>query len=147
MQKYDIRDGYELHFILRRYFSEDEEILKIVDFNRQPMIAKKGLTFSDVVLQYWENLKEKVSIDDFADDLIEKHSFHRGTLINIINSTLGNYISLRIIYPYEAKLDPNIKAKVKEILIDDFYELQELADIFAENGIKKNNMITSQILG
>jgi len=137
MQKYDIRDGYELHFILRRYFSEDEEILKIVDFNRQPMIAKKGLTFSDVVLQYWENLKEKVSIDDFADDLIEKHGFHRGTLINIINSTLGNYISLRIIYPYEAKLDPNIKAKVKEILTDDFYELQELADIFAENGIKE----------
>src|SRR5690606_7721213 len=110
MQKYDIRDGYELHFILRRYFSEDEEILQIVDFNRQPMIAKKGLTFSDVVVQYCENLKRKLRIDDFADESIGKHVVHRGALINTMNSTIGKYISRRILYPYLAKLDANIKA-------------------------------------
>jgi len=138
MKKYDIRDGYELHFLLRRYFDEDPEITQFVDFNRQPMLARKGLTFSEFVYAEWKNLKEITDVDDFADDLVVRYGFHRGTLINVINSTLGDFISLRKIYPYEAKLDPLVKDKVKEILKDDFYEISELEKIFEYNGISKD---------
>lgn len=141
MKKYDIRDGYELHFLLRKYFALDDEITKLVDFNRQPMLAKKGLTFSDLVYLCWKELTKITTVDDFANELIERFGFHKGTLINIINSTLGDYISLRRIYPFEAKLDDGIKAKVKEILTDDFYEVTELANIFETKGIKQEQYL------
>ncbi|MCK9470997.1 MAG: DNA-directed RNA polymerase subunit alpha C-terminal domain-containing protein [Bacilli bacterium] len=138
LNKYDLRDGYELHFILRRYFSKDLEFEDIIDFNRQPMIAKKGMTFSDVVIQNWKDLQGNVNIDDFANSLIKKYGYHKGTLINVINATLGDYISLRTVYHFEAKLTDDVKSRIKNIMKDDFYELQELADILEENGITQD---------
>lgn len=135
MKKYDIRDGYELHFVLRRYFSKDTEFEDIIDFNRQPMIAKKGLSFSDVVLQNWKELKANINIDVFARNLIKKYGYHKGTLINVINATLGDYISLRTVYHFEAKLTEDVKMKIKAVMKDDFYEIKELTGILKDNGI------------
>lgn len=137
LQKYDIRDGYELHFIIRRYFAKDPEFENLIDFNRQPMIAKKGLTFADVVYQNWKQLKENIHIDVFAKNLIKKFGYHKGTLINIINATLGDYISLRIVYHFEAKLKDEVKEQIRKIMKDDFYEVGELKQILKENGIEE----------
>ncbi len=139
LNKYNIHDGYELHFVLRRLFLDSEEFMDIIDFQRQPMLAKKGLTFSDVVISHWEKLKENVNIDDFADNLIERYGYHRGTLINIINANLGNYLSQKVLYHYEAVVDRKTIEKIKEILVDDFYELSEIENILNNHNIPKEN--------
>lgn len=139
MKEYDIRDGYELHFILRKYFLKSEEFLNLIEFNRQPMIAKRGMQFSDVVLQHWKELNQPVQIDEFADRLIQLYGYHKGTLINVINSTLSNYISLRTIYNFESKVDMQVLERIKHIMVDDFYEINSLTNKLKSHGINHND--------
>lgn len=136
MEKIDIRDGYELHFVLRRYFAKTDEFENIIDFNRQPMIGVVGKTFADVIVEKWDQLNKPINLDVFADQLIEDYGYHRGTLINIINATLGDYISLRILYHEKPVITRQTMSKMKEIMADDFYELSELTRILSHHGIK-----------
>jgi len=136
MDRLDIRDGYELHFILRRLFAKSEEFDSLIDFNRQPMIAIKGKTYSDVVVEKWQELVQPIDLDEFANKLINDFGYHSGTLINIINLTLGDYISLRVLYNNKPNLSKELLKRIKSILVDDFYELSELANILKENDIK-----------
>lgn len=136
MDQIDIRDGYELHFVLRRYFARTEEFEKIIDFNRQPMIGVVGKTFADVIVEKWNQLTEPINLDIFANQLIRDYGYHRGTLINIINATLGDYISLRILYHEKPVITPQTMSKLKGIMVDDFYELSELTRILNQHGIK-----------
>jgi hypothetical protein len=136
MKKVDIRDGYELHFVLRRYFSSLEEFKGKVDFNRQPMLAVHGKTYADVVKENWNNLNSPIKLEIFTKNLIKKYGYHSGTLVNIINSTLGDYISLKIVYNFKPSLNEATLSKIKEIMKDEFYELSELAGIFKKAGIE-----------
>lgn len=136
MKKTDIRDGYELHFILRRLFADSEEFEGKVDFNRQPMLAVHGKTYADVIVENWQKLKAPVKLSAFTNSLIKRYGYHAGTLVNIINSTLGDYISLKILYNFKPQLSAETFARIKEIMKDDFYELSELAEIFKEHGIQ-----------
>jgi hypothetical protein len=135
MRLIDIHDGYELHFLLRRLFDSDEYYQKRIDFNRQPMIGPVGMSFSDVVINYWKTLKEPVDIDWFINKLIDNYGYHPGTLINIINLALGDYICLRILYVQKPQLAKNISEKINGLLVDDFYELNELRVHFSNHGI------------
>jgi len=139
MDEIDIRDGYELHFLLRRLFANDKEFNKRIDFRRQPMISLIGKTFGGVIIEKWRALKSPVSLDDFVGELIENYGYHHGTLINVINACLGNYISQRVLYHKEPEVTAETKAKIKTIMTDNFYELTELAAILARHGIKKEH--------
>ncbi|MGD9886934.1 MAG: hypothetical protein AB7T03_03100 [Bacilli bacterium] len=135
----DIRDGYELHFLLKKYFQEDEEYRTKIDFNRQPMIGPVGMTFSDSVRNTWANLKQPMHLDLFINQLLEKHGFHPGTLVNIINQTLGDYICFHTLYNQKPVLSIEIKNRMKEILTDDFYELNEIKRILDKKGISQRD--------
>ncbi|MGD9605264.1 MAG: hypothetical protein AB7V00_03780 [Bacilli bacterium] len=135
----DIHDGYELHFLLRKLFFDDEKYKTRIDFNRQPMIGPVGMTFADFIRQSWEVLNEPTDLDDFIDQLLNKHGFHSGTLVNIINQTLGDYICYHTIFNKEPMLSKDTKEKIKHLLVDEFYELEELTNIFQEHGIKQND--------
>jgi hypothetical protein len=139
MKSLDIRDGYELHFILRRYFAKSEEFAGIVDFNRQPMIAVKGKSYTDLIYEKWKETGRAIALDVFAKSLIKDFGFHAGTLINMINTTLGDYISLKILYPEKPFLTPEVLGKIKTVMTDDFYELSELAGILQFHGIRKED--------
>lgn len=136
MKKADIKDGYELHFILRRLFAESGEFVGKVDFNRQPMIAVHGKTYADVVVENWQKLKSPIKLSTFTNSLIKRYGYHPGTLVNIINSTLGDYISLKVLYNYKPVLKPEVLDKITEVMEDEFYELTELAEILNNEGIK-----------
>ncbi|MCK9536776.1 MAG: hypothetical protein M0R05_04245 [Bacilli bacterium] len=137
LQKIDIRDGYELHFLLRRLYAKQKEFRNRIDFRRQPMIALKGKAFDDVIIEKWQALTAPVALDCFVGELIEDYGYHPGTLINVINSNLGDYISLRVLYHEKPHLSMTIKEKIKGILTDNFYELNELAMILKKHGIDK----------
>lgn len=139
MEKADIRDGYELHFILRRLFADSEEFEGKVDFNRQPMLAVHGKTYADVVVENWQKLKAPVKLPTFTNNLIKRYGYHAGTLVNVINSTLGDYISLKVLYNFQPKLTPGTLEKIRGIMKDDFYELGELAEILRREGIEPSD--------
>jgi hypothetical protein len=136
MTKADIRDGYELHFVLRRFFSGSEEFRQKVDFNRQPMIAVHGKTYADVIIENWQKLSKPVQLEEFIKDLIDNYGYHSGTLVNIINLTLGDYISLKTLYNFRQVLSAETKEKIQGIMKDDFYELGELAALLKKAGVE-----------
>ena len=136
MKKADIKDGYELHFILRRLFADSSEFVGKVDFNRQPMIAVHGKTYADVVVENWQKLKNPIKLTTFTNSLIKRYGYHPGTLVNIINSTLGDYISLKVLYNFKPVIKPEVLSKIQAIMQDEFYELTELAEILNNHGIK-----------
>ncbi len=132
----DVHDGYELHFLLRRLFANDEKYKDKIDFNRQPMIGPVGISFSSVVVNFWKQQKEVVELDWFINELIHRYGYHVGTLTNIINSSLGDYICFRKVYRNKPAILPKVFAKMKQIMVDDFYELNELITILEKNEIK-----------
>jgi len=139
MKTIDVRDGYELHFLLRRYFGKSKEFEGVIDFNRQPMLGIVGKLYSDVIVEHWKKLDGPIDIDKFINDLIYNYGYHSGTLINIINNTLGDYISLRVLYNQKPRLSSEVQKRIKNLLVDDFYELGELGRILERNGIKESD--------
>lgn len=137
MRKIDVRDGYELHYLLRRLFSKDERYAGRIDFRRQPMIAPRGESFAGVIVQKWRSLDGPVPLERFAGELIKDYGYHPGTLINVINDTLGDYISRRVLYDKEPSLSPETLEIIKTVMSDNFYELDELAAILEERGVGK----------
>ena len=57
-------------------------------------------------------------------------------MVNIINSTLGDYISLKVLYNFKPVIKPEVLSKIQAIMQDEFYELTELAEILNNHGIK-----------
>ena len=139
MERADIRDGYELHFILRRLFAGEKEFEGKVDFNRQPMLAVHGKNYADVVVENWRKLKTPVRLPAFTNSLIKRYGYHAGTLVNVINSTLGDYISLKILYNFKPRVSEETLEKIRKIMKDDFYELGELTEILRKEGIKPSD--------
>jgi hypothetical protein len=139
MKEANINDGYELHFLLRRYFAGSKEFEGKVEFNRQPMIAVYGKSYADVIIENWKQLTNPIQLDKFTNKLIKNYGYHSGTLVNIINLTLGDYISLKTLYNFSPKLSLETKNKIKELLTDDFYELGELIQIFKKAGIDNSD--------
>lgn len=139
MQRLDIRDGYELHFLLRRFFAKSPEFANTIDFNRQPMIAVKGKSFTDLIYEKWQETGRAIPLDEFAKELINDFGFHAGTLINMINAALGDYISLKVLYPKKPSLTPEVLEKIRALMTDDFYELSELTEILQAHGIQKED--------
>ena len=136
MNRIDVHDGYELHFVLRRFFAKSTEFEDLIDFNRQPMLAAKGKSYKDVIVEKWDQLTSPVDLDQFTNELINDYGYHPGTLINIINLALGDYISLRVLYNKKPELSNDTLDKIKNIMHDDFYEIGELTKILDDHGIR-----------
>ena len=84
-------------------------------------------------------LKTPVRLPAFTNSLIKRYGYHAGTLVNVINSTLGDYISLRILYNFKPRVSEETLEKIRKIMKDDFYELGELTEILRKEGIKPSD--------
>ena len=117
MEKYDIRDQYELHSLLRtgkdRYQLDDNDM----EFSRMPMLQFGDGNESEIVQQ---EIKEKAPIDveDFSRYMANKYGYDVRSFISYLRRNFNIYIE-------ENRLDI---VDEKFIESDDFKQMKERLD-------------------
>ncbi|ABR48303.1 RNA polymerase, alpha subunit domain protein [Alkaliphilus metalliredigens QYMF] len=127
MKVYDIRDEYELHNLLKKICSSDE--YPTVNFKRMPNIEFGNADRDNQVLELLITLAP-ISNSDFAKEYENEYGV-------AANTVLANYMGNFDQYFYNGvyKIDfpalPNIIAqRLKQILIEDFYMLSTIREIY-----------------
>ncbi len=126
MKKYDIRDQYELHNLLRKIVPEGS--FHNFHFGRTPIIAFGNFDRSAAVVELIMN-NAPISFNDLLDLIREEYGFESGT---IHWNDFSEYYHQGI-YKVDYKvMSGENKALLKEKLTDDFYYIDEIRDIYAE---------------
>ena len=129
MEKYDIRDQYELHQLLKIIVPEGS----YHDFHcgRMPNIQFGQFNREEAIL---ELLLEHAPIaaGDFVDLIYQEHGYHPGVITGTYLLPFSEYLSYGV-YDIEQKamLAENMQ-KLKDNLQDDFYFLDEVRDLYAD---------------
>lgn len=129
MQKYDIRDQYELHNLLRKII--DDGAYHDFHCKRMPTIQfgtfDKDSAFFDIMINH-----APITQADLVEIIYQEYGFDRGTLVGSYLSALEPYYHNGI-YTIDQKLmsDNNREALLAE-LSEDFYYMNELRDIYSK---------------
>ena len=128
MEKYDIRDQYELHNLLKKIIPEGS----FHDFQcgRSPNLRFGQFNREEAIL---ELLLEHAPIraGDFVDLIHQEYGYHPGVIAGTYLLPFSEYLSYGV-YDIEQKamLEENMQ-KLKAALTDDFYFLDEVRDVYA----------------
>lgn len=129
MDKYDIRDPYELHNLLKKIVPEGS----YHDFRcgRTPNIRFGEFNRDEAIL---ELLLEHapISVNDFAELIHQEYGYQPNVILANYLSSFTEYLDYGV-YNIEQKamLAENMQ-KLKTALKDDFYFLDEVRDLYAE---------------
>lgn len=129
IEKYDIRDQYELHNLLRKVVKEGD----FHDFHcgRTPQIQfgnfDRDATMRELLLQY-----APISIEDLIELVHEQFGYDRGTIQGTYLKALSDYY-YKGMYRIDQKImSPENMTLLKEALKDDLYELSSIREIYAK---------------
>ncbi len=129
MEKYDIRDQYELHNLLKKIIPEGS----YHDFHcgRMPNIQFGQFNREEAIL---ELLLEHapISARDFVDLIHQEYGYQPSVITGTYLVPFSEYLNYGV-YDIEQKamLEENMQ-KLKAALTDDFYFLDEVRDVYAE---------------
>lgn len=91
MEKYDIRDQYELHSLLRtgkdRYQLDDNDM----EFSRMPMLQFGDGKESEIVKREMQN-QAPIDVDDFARYMANKYGYDTGSFVSYLRRNFKIYI-------------------------------------------------------
>lgn len=127
MDKYDIRDQYELHNLLKKILPENENIR----FNKMPNILfgefDRASAMKEIILA-----NAPVSQNDFVNIVHEEYGYDKGTIMGTYSQCVQMYLHNGE-YTIETRImsDENRKA-FEEHLNDDYYTLDELKRIYLQ---------------
>jgi len=146
MKKIDIRDEYELHNLMRKLFSENDE--NIV-FSRMPDIYincndKNGFFESQI-----QELSP-ISIDDFADYIYQNYGHKTNSFKAYIVSNFSKYINLNMLISNCPQFTDEQSNIIKGYLTEDIYSINTMKELltklFDVNDFKLlNNLNLSKI--
>ena len=126
MQQYDIRDEYELHNLLKKVYPNEKN--KII-FNRMPTIeigkVDRDEQVLELLLQY-----APISAEDLANKYEETYGIKASTVLANYLANFDTYY-YNGIYSISSDNLPLIQyERMKEVLIEPFYLITEIRDIF-----------------
>ena len=127
MEKYDIRDQYELHNLLRKTIKSEE--YPNIQFGKMPMISFGEFDRDEAIL---ELLLEHSPITqaDLADLIRQEYGYERQTVIGTYLPAFNKYYHDGI-YEFEQKVMPADRMKnLKDHLTEDFYYTEEVREIY-----------------
>lgn len=131
MSSLDIRNEYELHNISKHYFNNKNGIT----FDRMPNFSINGI-------QKDEFLKEKIkelspiSLSDFAETMELEYGHKSATITAYIISNFQNYLDNGILKSDIAIIPDSEIEKIKLILKEPIYNIDEVKILLLENGYK-----------
>lgn len=140
MEKYDIRDQYELHSLLRtgneKYDIHDNQM----EVSRMPMLQFGKGQENEIVKQELVN-RAPIDVDDFARIMAAKYGYDVGSFISYIRRNFNVYIDENRIEVADATvLESHDYRTLKGILHQDFY----FSDDFEE--LLKQNHLTTKLM-
>ena len=127
MKKYDIRDQYELHNLLKKTIPEGG--FNDIRFDRMPGISF-GLFDRDQMIYDTMVKHSPISADDLADIMYREYGYDRGTSMSVYFSCIRQYYHDGF-YSVNYKSIPDERASVFiRSLTDDFYFDDEVSKIY-----------------
>lgn len=148
MEKYDIRDQYELHNLLKKIISEDD--YPDVVFHRQPMIQFGEFDREKAIFSIFEAVAP-VTIEELAEYVHMEFGYDKMT------ATMGYFKHLtpyyhQGVYSIDFKRIPEERVHLfKEKLTEAFYYISEIKDLyketFGEVDLEEINPLSLKALG
>lgn len=136
MKKYDIRDQYELHNLLKKIIAEDS--FNSIKFKRMPTILfgnfDRDKALYDLLLD-----NSPISLDDFASLINNNFGYDINTIkMNYLNP-LMIYYSNGLFNVCQSSIPDGHIEILKKLLIEDFYYIDEVKKIY------KSEIIDSEV--
>ena len=127
MKRYDIRDQYELHNLMRKIIPEGS--YHNLRFGRMPMIVF-GTFDRDAAIT--EMLLDNAPIEQsaFADLINAEYGFDQATVIGTYLKCISKYLRNGIYTMDHKIMDPESMSRLKSELTDDFYYIREIKEIY-----------------
>ena len=127
MKRYDIRDQYELHNLLRKIIPEGS--YHDLKYGRMPMIVF-GYFDRDAVITEMLLENAPISAADFADLVNAEYGIDKATVIGSHAKCIYKYLKDGVYTMDHKIMDPVNMALLKEALTDDFYKVREIKEIY-----------------
>ena len=128
MKRYDIRDEYELHNLLKKLDARSEN--PTLTFSRMPNL-RFGTFDRDAAVREILFAMAPVRPDDLAEQIEEIYGQRRHTvLINWLNG-ISEYLHNGLYTVTNPPMDPDRMTKLKSVLTEDFYFFREIKEIYA----------------
>ena len=128
MKKYDIRDEYELHNLLRKLYTKEKR--DGIYFGKMPIIAIGNADRNEQVLSLIKSLSPVKAID-FAKAYEEKYGVYANTVLGSFVRCVSSYF-YNGIYDYEDQLTPSEEElkELRDTLTEDYYEIEDIKKIY-----------------
>ena len=129
MKKYDIRDQYELHNLLRKIISDGQ--YPELDFGRMPELKfgefDRTAALFDLLIDY-----SPIRAEDFANIVHNEYGYDQLLVQTTYMQPLSQYYHDGVYSVEFNDIPQDKKSKLKLILTDDFYYISEIRKIYAE---------------
>lgn len=129
MKKYDIRDKYELHNLLKKIvnYSECNEI----DFNRQPIICFGSFDREKAINDVVEN-NSPISLNEILDLMYEEYGFDKTFTQFNLTKSISQYYHNGIYSVDFSRIPEDRIENFKTYLKDDLYKIEEIKKIYKD---------------
>ena len=128
MEKYDIRDQYELHNLLKKIIPNGK--YHDIAFHRQPMIAFGKFDRTTALLDIMAALSP-VSSEDLAEYIHLEYGYDKATTLATYLQPLTKYYHNGIYSVDFKRISEDKKAILKNSLTEDFYFINEIKKIYS----------------
>ncbi|MCR5806614.1 MAG: hypothetical protein K6G68_06230 [Oscillospiraceae bacterium] len=129
MERYDIRDEYELHNLLRKLYIKKNN--DYIYFNKMPMIEFGSFDRDEAVKTLMFSLAP-ISIDDLAKVMYDEYGIRPSTVKSNWFSAITDYYIDGMYVTTSAPLPDDHMRMLKDALKDDFYFINEVKDIYSQ---------------
>jgi len=129
MVKYDIRDQYELHNLIRKTIKKED--YPDIDIGRMPMIRFGVFDREGAILETMRN-NAPISQEELVDLLHKEYGFDQATIIGTYLNHLRKYLVNGIYTLEQKKMSPDNLKLLTSKLSDDFYFIDEVKEIYSE---------------
>lgn len=129
MRKYDIRDQYELHNLLRKVLKEGD--YHEFHCNRMPNIAFGKFNRDEAILQILID-NSPISTEGIIDIIHEEYGYDKGTILGTYLIPISKYYYDGI-YSIDQKIAPDYQLDLlKRKLTENFYFFDEIRNIYKD---------------
>ncbi|MBQ5330260.1 MAG: hypothetical protein J6F31_03285 [Oscillospiraceae bacterium] len=127
MERYDIRDEYELHNLLRKIYEKKGNTY--IKFNKMPMIEFGEFDRDEAVRQLMFSLAP-ISIDDLSKIMYDEYGIRPPTVKSNWFNAISDYYINGMYITTEKPLPEEDTELLKKKLKADFYYISEIKDIY-----------------
>lgn len=133
MDKYDIRDQYELHSLLRTGKEKYQVDINEMSFSHMPML-QFGSGNEDAVIEQEIHKLAPISLSDFVKKMMDKYGYEEATLSKYVRKNFKVYIQNNKIDVADASVVQSQEYDKLQALMDkDFYFYDEFEALIQDN--------------